>query len=141
MFPHPVGVFCALLEPPKCHIERKINFSWIIGNLIISAIFSLLSHCGAAYYPNVGQRHDGFVPHLQLLRLCVHLCLICSFFVIAFIVGCELWNSGIRACKSQLTGTPPAGRLFFHSAGGLPCAQQPPNPRTLPSAAFLLPRL
>jgi len=25
LFPHPVGVFCSLLEPPKCHIRRGKN--------------------------------------------------------------------------------------------------------------------
>ena len=26
MFPHPVGVFCILLEPPKCHIIQTFIF-------------------------------------------------------------------------------------------------------------------
>ena len=31
-FPHPVGVFCTILEPPKCHIMPNSDVSWF--NLI-----------------------------------------------------------------------------------------------------------
>ena len=58
LFPHPVGVFCTLLEPPNCHIMQKSYFSgFSVFSLIpyISLIFPFKGtpYCAKYWEANV----------------------------------------------------------------------------------------
>ena len=47
LFPHPMGVFHTLLEPPKCHVSQKNRLLPDFTEFRIFFAFSLLAQLGS----------------------------------------------------------------------------------------------